>query len=634
MPDLVAGHAGGTLEVPLSQRVDDDLMTVVPIGRQSCRPPHRQVVSVDCNLQRSDLAKQPGPLRVDVQPVVKAPVERCRFRPEPRGPHLGKDRLRFPEVFITEMRRREPKRLGLQQKTQLHHILEIIAAERSDANALVEPLNRESLGDELHEGFADRDARNAKLLRNFILMQTLIRTEKPGKHGLPQRLGDCFRQPLLALQMALCQSTERTMHNIPPCFPIMLNVFIFALRSSPLSAERQIWELSLRKFETLTARTARGLRATSINSAATRGVLIQTVALIVVGVIVWYFVANVARNLDQRGIATGFSFLNREAGIPIAEAVIPYSPRDSYGFALLIGILNTLKVASIGIVLATILGTIIGLARLSKNWLLARVSAVYVEVLRDIPLLLQLVFWYALLQGLPAARQALNPIPGVFLSNRGLMLPKLDVGLAHIVILALAAAGAILTIGLYRRRQTTPRSALLVGIISIATPICLWSYLGLAVAVEWPVLQGFNFRNGLSLSPELFALLFGLVTYTSAFIAEIVRSGILAVGKGQWEAGRALGLSEGAIMRRVVLPQASVLIIPPLTSQFLNLTKNSSLAVAIGYQDIVSIANTTLNQTGQAIEGIGIIMAVYLSISLTISLLMNWYNARVALVER
>lgn len=387
----------------------------------------------------------------------------------------------------------------------------------------------------------------------------------------------------------------------------------------------------------LTSLRASGLRAASINSATTRGLLIQAIALVVVGGIVWYFVANVARNLDLRGIATGFSFLNREAGIPISESVVPYSPRDSYGFALLVGILNTLKVATIGIVLATILGTTVGLARLSQNWLLARVSAVYVEVLRDIPLLLQLVFWYALLQGLPAARQALNPIPGVFLSNRGLMLPKLDIGLAHIVILALAAAGIILTIGSYRRHRVTARGGLtimLVGALSIAVPIWLWIHLGLAIAVEWPVLRGFNFRNGLSLSPELFALLFGLVTYTSAFIAEIVRSGILAVGNGQREAGRALGLSEGAIMRKIILPQASVLIVPPLTSQFLNLTKNSSLAVAIGYQDIVSVANTTLNQTGQAIEGIGIIMAVYLSVSITISGFMSWYNARVALVER
>jgi general L-amino acid transport system permease protein len=360
----------------------------------------------------------------------------------------------------------------------------------------------------------------------------------------------------------------------------------------------------------------------------------------VVGVI-WWLARNTAHNLEVRRIATGFGFLNREAGLPIGESVIPYSPTDTYFRALMVGLLNTLKVAVVGVVLATVLGTVIGIARLSKNWLLSKIAGVYIEVIRDLPLLLQLLFWYTILQALPGPRQALNPVDGVFLSNRGLKLPWIEWVDAHDAALVTFAAGAILSFfwakGLRRKQEEDgqPRAAWPWTLLfCVAAPLAVWWLMGAPFVPDVPALRGFNFRGGLTISPEYFALLLGLVLYTAGFVAEIVRAGIQAVSHGQGEAAGALGLPRGRIMALIVLPQALRVIVPPMTSQYLNLTKNSSLAVAIGYQDIVSIANTTLNQTGQAIEGIAIIMAVYLSISLSISLFMNWYNAKIALVER
>lgn len=362
---------------------------------------------------------------------------------------------------------------------------------------------------------------------------------------------------------------------------------------------------------------------------------------LVVGMI-WYLIHNTAENLAARRIATGFGFLERVAGIPIGESMIPYDPAEhTYGRALFIGVLNTLKVAVIGVVLATILGTIVGIGRLSKNWLVAKLTAFYVETIRDIPLLLQLLFWYTILQGLPPPRQALRIGDWAFLTNRGLQLPVLHWETGHSWVLLAFAAGAIGTFVWNRRarlRQETTglRPAVWpVGCgLLIGLPALIWVVLRAPLEIELPVLRGFNFQGGLTISPEYFALLLGLVTYTAGFIAEIVRSGIQAVDRGQWEAAGALGLRSSVVLRQIVLPQALRVIIPPMTSQYLNLTKNSSLAVAIGFQDIVSIANTTLNQTGQAIEGIAIIMGVYLTVSLSISLFMNWYNARIALVER
>jgi general L-amino acid transport system permease protein len=307
-----------------------------------------------------------------------------------------------------------------------------------------------------------------------------------------------------------------------------------------------------------------------------RSWLYQAALLAAAGLVLWFFATNAAQNLETRKIASGFGFLWREAGFEIGETgLLAYDAADSYLRALGIGLWNTFRVAAIGVALATVLGTLIGLARLWPNWLLARLAAAYVEVVRNVPLLVQLFFWYALIsENLPGPRQALQPLPGVFLSNRGIVFP-------------------------------TPWSA--------------------------PELSGFNFVGGLTLTPEFAALLTGLVTYTAAFIAEIVRAGVLSVGRGQAEAAQSMGLTRRGALRYVILPQALRLIVPPLTSQYLNLAKNSSLAVAIGYPDLVSIANTTMNQTGQAIEGIAIIMAVYLTISLSISAFMNWYNRRVAL---
>ena len=367
--------------------------------------------------------------------------------------------------------------------------------------------------------------------------------------------------------------------------------------------------------------------------------------IIIVGIVVaigWYFVRNTSENLAARHIATGFGFLDRVAGIPIGEALLPYNPAvNTYGRALLIGVLNTLQVAVIGVVLATILGTAIGIGRLSKNWLMAKLTAFYVETLRDIPLLLQLLFWYTILQGLPGPKQSWHLGNVAFLSNRGMKLPELDWQPAHSWALLAFVVGIVGTI-LWNRRARERQEATGIRpavwpvalLLLIGLPIVVWAVLGAPFQTELPVLRGFNFQGGGTVSPEYFALLLGLVTYTASYIAEIVRSGIQAIPQGQWEAAGALGLRPGHVLRRIVLPQALRVIIPPMTSQYLNLTKNSSLAVAIGFQDIVSIANTTLNQTGQAIEGIAIIMAVYLSISLSISLFMNWYNARIALVER
>ncbi len=372
-----------------------------------------------------------------------------------------------------------------------------------------------------------------------------------------------------------------------------------------------------------------------------RGIFWQIIVVAAIGSLFYWLWSNTSHNLAVRRIATGFSFLDREAGLPIAESLISYEPTDTYFRALMVGVLNTLKVAVIGVVLATLLGTLIGVARLSKNFLLSRIAGAYIEIIRDIPLLLQLLFWYTIMQGLPGPRQALRPMEGVVLSNRGLKLPALIWENAHsaaLIALLLGVLGTWLYGRMARAKQMAdgqPRKIWPAALgLMLVLPVAVWWGLGAPWAIEYPELRGFNFRGGINVSPEYFALLIGLVTYTAGFIAEVVRAGIMSVNHGQWEAAQALGLKHGSVLRLIVMPQALRVIIPPMTSNYLNLTKNSSLAVAIGYQDIVSIANTTLNQTGQAIEGIAIIMVVYLTISLSISLFMNWYNARIALVER
>jgi general L-amino acid transport system permease protein len=311
-----------------------------------------------------------------------------------------------------------------------------------------------------------------------------------------------------------------------------------------------------------------------------RAIVWQTVAVAGVGAVLALIVWNTAANLRARGIASGFDYLGRVAGFEIAEGPLAYSSRDSYARALAVGLVNTLRVSLLGILLATALGLAIGVARLSPIRLVAAMARGYVEALRNTPLLLQLLFWYSLTQALPQLPEALHPLPGVFLCNRGLFLPSIAWHGTHSLVL------------------------------------------------ERPVLIGFGFSGGISISPEFGALLIGLTTYTAAFIAEIVRGGILAVGKGQTEAAAALGLSRGKALRLVVWPQAVPVIVPPTTSQFLNLAKNSSLAVAIGYPDLMSVTGTSLNQTGQAIEAIAVAMLVYLTLSLTIALGLSRYQAR------
>jgi len=367
--------------------------------------------------------------------------------------------------------------------------------------------------------------------------------------------------------------------------------------------------------------------------------------VLIVGLIaggIWYLASNTAANLEQRRIATGFGFLGRTAGIPIGEHMIPYDPAvNTYGRAVLVGVVNTLMVTVIGVLLVTLLGTVIGIASLSPNWLLSRLCHAFVEGMRDIPLLLHLLFWYALLLTLPPAREAMTLMPGVFLSNGGLKTPLLVWQPAHSwAMLAMVAGGVATWLAARRATRMQHATGLRPKVWPVAcaglllAPLLVWSVLGAPFTLEVPVQGRFRFSGGSNLSPELMALMIGLVLYHSAFAAEIVRSGIQSVPSGQWEAAGAIGLKRGVVLRQVVLPQALRVIIPPMTSTYLGVAKNSSLAVAIGYPDLVSIVNTTLNQTGQAIEGIALIMAVYLTISLSISLFMNWYNARIALVER
>ena len=373
-----------------------------------------------------------------------------------------------------------------------------------------------------------------------------------------------------------------------------------------------------------------------------RAIIWQIVIVGIIGGTIWYLVANTTANLAQRRIATGFEFMGRTAGIPIGEHLIAYDPSiNTYGRAFVIGILNTLQVTVIGVVLVTFLGTFVGIASLSGNWLLSRLCRTYVEIMRDIPLLLHLLFWYTMVLGLPILREAIEVLPGVHISNNGVKVPLLDWQPAHSWA-SLAFIVGLVLVGIARRRATRVQNATgdrpkvwpLAIAALILVPAIIWLGFGAPFHMDMPVKGRFRFEGGGAVSGEMIALLIGLVLYHSAYAAEIVRSGITSVVSGQWEAAGALGLHRPTVLRKIVLPQALRVIIPPMTSTYLGVAKNSSLAVAIGYPDLVAIVNTMLNQTGQAIEGIALIMGVYLTISLTISLFMNWYNARMALVER
>jgi general L-amino acid transport system permease protein len=378
------------------------------------------------------------------------------------------------------------------------------------------------------------------------------------------------------------------------------------------------------------------------NDPVIRGWVFQIVVVGLVGLLAWFLVSNTVENLQRQKIASGFHYLEREAGFEIGDTMIAYSPASTYARAILVGMLNTLKVAVLGIFLATILGTMIGVGRLSPNWLLAKVCEGYVEMFRNVPLLLWLFLIYKLIsEAFPGPRQAISVLNSFFLSNRGLYFPVPLADPIHewmgIALLVGIVVAFVVKRWAKKRQDATgqpfPIFSASAGLV-LGLPILVWLLGGAPHHMSWPELKGFNFEGGTVIQPEFTALLVGLVLYTSAFVAEIVRSGILALNKGQSEAAMAIGLSRTQVMRLVLLPQALRIIVPPMTSQYLNITKNSSLAIAIGYPDLVASINVTINQTGQAIENILIIMAAYLSVSLSISAFMNWYNKRIALRER
>lgn len=367
--------------------------------------------------------------------------------------------------------------------------------------------------------------------------------------------------------------------------------------------------------------------------------------LLTVGLIYFFYsvVTNTLSNMEARGISTGFAFLTEKAGFGILQSLVEFTEQSSYGRTFIVGLLNTALVAVLGIFMATLLGFGMGVARLSSNWLISKLATVYIEIFRNIPLLLQIFFWYfAVLAGLPSARNSMSLGAGVEFNVRGLYLPG-PVPESGFSITIMALIIGVVAMFFMRRwakkRQDLTGQQFPVGWASlgllIGFPFLVFLVTGMPMSIEYPVLKGFNFAGGITVVPELLALVLALTIYTGAFIAETVRAGILAVDHGQTEASMALGLKRSQAMRLVIIPQAMRVIIPPLTSQYLNLTKNSSLATAIGYPDLVNVfMGTTLNQTGQAIEITAMTMAVYLTASLLISSLMNWYNQRMALVER
>ncbi|MGI9424720.1 MAG: amino acid ABC transporter permease [Hyphomicrobiaceae bacterium] len=400
----------------------------------------------------------------------------------------------------------------------------------------------------------------------------------------------------------------------------------------------------------LAAGAAPPSRSWSIYDKEVQAIVFQVVFLFLVAGIGYYLFSNMLANQERQNIQTGFEYLEREAGFGIGEGWVEYSPASSYSRAIFVGFINTVVVAVVGVVLATMIGIFVGVASLSRNWLVNKLTAVYIHFLRNIPVLLQIILWYTLITSprfLPVPRDFLaddgpSPVLGlIYFTRRGIFFPSFE---AHVgwlgagIGLLIGVLGAILLANWARRRmeetgQQFPTFWAGVGVV-VGAAFVGWLVLGAPTGMSFPEIGRFRVAGGATITPEFMAVLFGLTIYTSAFIAEIVRSGILSVPRGQIEAGRALGIRESVIMNKVILPQALRVIIPPLTSQYLNLTKNSSLAVAVGYPDLVNVSNTTLNQTGQAPEAIMIMMIVYLTTSIVTSLVMNWYNTRIQLVER
>ncbi len=366
-----------------------------------------------------------------------------------------------------------------------------------------------------------------------------------------------------------------------------------------------------------------------------QGIFYQIITLGLVALGIYYIVTNTARNMLERGLASGFHFLGVESQFDIGMTLIEYSPTSTYLDSFIVGLLNTLLVAGIGILFATIIGFTIGIMRLSSNWLIAKIAEAYVEILRNIPLLLQIFFWYfAVLRALPKPKESLELYDSLFLNNRGLFIPDTVFGEGSSIIFYLLWITVLISIGIFvwakrRQNRTGQRfpafyvsSALIIG-----TFFASLAATGFPVSFEYPELKGFNFKGGIKLIPELVALTFALAMYTASFIAEVVRGGIMAVSKGQTEAAKSVGLKQNLVLRLIIIPQALRVIVPPLTNQYLNLTKNSSLAAAIAYPDLVLVfAGTALMQTGQAIEIIGMVMGVYLFLSLLTSIIMNLFN--------
>lgn len=387
----------------------------------------------------------------------------------------------------------------------------------------------------------------------------------------------------------------------------------------------------------------RPVKAAPWNDPTVRGWAFQIAVVVAVGVGLFDIVSNTVGNLQHQKIASGFGYLWQEAGFEIGDSMIPYASDSTYGRAILVGLLNTLRVSVLGIVLATVLGTALGLGLLSPNWLLARICRAYVELFRNVPVLLWLILFYKLIsEALPGTRQALRMLwDTTFLSNRGLYFPVPMDDPAHswmgFGLLAAAAATWLVRRWARARQAATGRSFPIVRVgtaLTLGVPIAIWLAAGAPHRMSWPELKGFNFAGGMVVQPEFAALLAALVLYFAAFIADIVRSGILSVDKGQGEAAAAVGLARGQGLYLVVLPQAMRVIVPPMTNQYLRITRSSSLAIAVGYPDLVATLNVTINQTGQAIENVLLIVAAYLTVSLSISLFMHWYDRRMALTER